>query len=47
MKLVEYSVYALRHVHKLPVPAWKMFEEYRDALPVRDRADPEGEYTSK
>lgn len=36
MQLVEHSVYAPRPDHTPPVPAWKTFEVFRDALPVRD-----------
>lgn len=39
MKLVEYSTYAPRPGHVPPVPAWKSFEVFRDALPARDRDD--------
>lgn len=37
MQLVEHSVYAPRADHTPPVPAWKTFETFRDALPERDR----------
>lgn len=37
MKLLEYSVYAPRPDYTPPVPAWKTFEVFRDALPERDR----------
>jgi predicted pyridoxine 5'-phosphate oxidase superfamily flavin-nucleotide-binding protein len=37
MQLVEYSVYAPRPDHEPPVPAWKTFDTFRDALPARDR----------
>lgn len=37
MQLVELSVYAPRPNHTPPVPAWKTFAEFRDALPARDR----------
>jgi predicted pyridoxine 5'-phosphate oxidase superfamily flavin-nucleotide-binding protein len=37
MQLVEESVYAPRPDHVPPVPAWKTFEVFRDALPERDR----------
>lgn len=37
MQLVEPSVYAPRSGHEPPVPAWKSFEVFRDALPPRDR----------
>lgn len=37
MQLVELSVYAPRPNYTPPVPAWKTFDEFRDALPERDR----------
>jgi predicted pyridoxine 5'-phosphate oxidase superfamily flavin-nucleotide-binding protein len=37
MKLVEHSVYAPRPDYAPPVPAWKTFDVFRDALPARDR----------
>jgi len=39
MQLVEYSRYAPRAEYKPPVPEWKAFDEFRDALPARDRVD--------
>jgi uncharacterized protein len=39
MKLVEHSVYAPRPDYTPPVPAWKTFDAFRDALPRRDRDD--------
>lgn len=46
MHLDERSVYAPRPGHEPPVPAWKTFDAFRDALPPRDRAsstsEPEG-----
>lgn len=36
MQLVEESVYAPRPGHTPPVPAWKTFDVFRDALPARD-----------
>ena len=39
MQLVEHSVYAPRPGHVPPVPAWKTFDVFRDALPPRDRTD--------
>jgi len=39
MQLVEHSVYVPRAGHTPPVPAWKTFETFRDALPARDRGD--------
>ena len=41
MKLVEQSVYAPRPDYSPPMPAWKGFDSFRDALPARDRQDPE------
>ena len=40
MKLVEYSTYAPRPDYVPPVPAWKTFDSFRDALPARDREAP-------
>jgi hypothetical protein len=37
MQLVAHSVYAPRAEHTPPVPAWKEFDVFRDALPARDR----------
>ena len=37
MQLVEHSAYAPRTGHTPPVPAWKTFDAFRDALPERDR----------
>ena len=37
MQLVEESAYVPRTGYTPPVPAWKKFEEFRDALPARDR----------
>ncbi|MBI2307092.1 MAG: pyridoxamine 5'-phosphate oxidase family protein [Rhodocyclales bacterium] len=39
MQLVEYSVYAPQPDYTPPVPAWKTFDDFRDALPARDRLD--------
>jgi predicted pyridoxine 5'-phosphate oxidase superfamily flavin-nucleotide-binding protein len=39
MQLVEHSAYAPRPGHTPPVPAWKTFDAFRDALPARDRGD--------
>lgn len=39
MKMVEQSVYAPRPDYSPPVPAWKAFDSFRDALPARDRQD--------
>ena len=41
MQLVEYSSYAPRPNYTPPVPAWKTFDTFRDALPARDRQPPE------
>jgi hypothetical protein len=43
MQLVEHSVYAPRAEYTPPVPAWKTFAAFRDALPARDRDDGERE----
>ncbi|HET9822358.1 MAG TPA: pyridoxamine 5'-phosphate oxidase family protein [Burkholderiaceae bacterium] len=37
MQMVEPSVYAPRPQYTPPVPAWKTFDAFRDALPARDR----------
>ena len=37
MQMVEESPYAPRCGYAPPVPAWKTFVEFRDALPARDR----------
>jgi predicted pyridoxine 5'-phosphate oxidase superfamily flavin-nucleotide-binding protein len=37
MQLAEHSVYAPRPDYVPPVPAWKTFDAFRDALPARDR----------
>ncbi|HWT17035.1 MAG TPA: pyridoxamine 5'-phosphate oxidase family protein [Patescibacteria group bacterium] len=37
MQWIEPSVHAPRPDHTPPVPAWKSFAEFRDALPPRDR----------
>jgi predicted pyridoxine 5'-phosphate oxidase superfamily flavin-nucleotide-binding protein len=39
MQLVEHSVYAPRENYTAPVPAWKTFDVFRDALPARDRSE--------
>jgi predicted pyridoxine 5'-phosphate oxidase superfamily flavin-nucleotide-binding protein len=39
MQLLEHSVYARRPDYTPPVPAWKKFEVFRDALPARDRTE--------
>lgn len=43
MQLVEYSAYAPRPDHVPPIPAWKTFDAFRDALPARDQTPPKGE----
>jgi predicted pyridoxine 5'-phosphate oxidase superfamily flavin-nucleotide-binding protein len=37
MQLVELSAYVPKPDYTPPVPAWKTFAEFRDALPARDR----------
>lgn len=37
MQLVEESVYAPKPDYSPPVPAWKTFDVFKDALPPRDR----------
>jgi predicted pyridoxine 5'-phosphate oxidase superfamily flavin-nucleotide-binding protein len=39
LQLVEYSSYAPRPNYTPPVPAWKTFDVFRDALPKRDKVD--------
>jgi len=39
MKLLDHSVYAPRQDYEPPVPAWKTFDAFRDALPARDRQE--------
>ena len=39
MQVVEHSAYAPRPEYTPPVPAWKTFDAFRDALPARDRKD--------
>lgn len=39
MQMVEHSVYAPRPDYTPPVPAWKGFDSFKDALPARDRSD--------
>lgn len=39
MHVTEYSTYAPRADYVPPVPAWKTFDAFRDALPSRDRND--------
>lgn len=37
MQVVEHSAHSPRPGYEPPVPAWKCFAEFRDALPARDR----------
>jgi uncharacterized protein len=39
MRLVEHSVYAPQPDVTPPVPDWKRYDVFRDALPERDRSD--------
>ena len=39
MQLVEHSAYAPRQAYTPPVPEWKTFDDFRDALPARDRPE--------
>jgi uncharacterized protein len=41
MQMVEESVYAPRPEYTPPVPAWKTFDVFKDALPPRDRLPPQ------
>lgn len=43
MNLVEHSVYAPRPDYAPPVPAWKTFDVFRDALPARDQSNKDNE----
>jgi len=40
MQLVEESAYSPRPDYSPPVPAWKTFDVFKDALPARDRQPP-------
>jgi predicted pyridoxine 5'-phosphate oxidase superfamily flavin-nucleotide-binding protein len=40
MQLVEESAYAPKAGYTPPVPAWKTFDVFKDALPPRDRVPP-------
>jgi predicted pyridoxine 5'-phosphate oxidase superfamily flavin-nucleotide-binding protein len=42
MKMVDESVYSPREGYAPPVPAWKTFDVFKDALPARDRPDVDG-----
>lgn len=46
MQLVEHSVYAPKANYTPPVPAWKTFDVFRDALPARDRPDNNSDETA-
>lgn len=39
MQFIEHSAYSPRENYTPPVPAWKTFDVFRDALPARDRDD--------
>ena len=39
MQFVDHSVYAPRPEYTPPVPKWKTFDVFRDALPARDQTD--------
>jgi predicted pyridoxine 5'-phosphate oxidase superfamily flavin-nucleotide-binding protein len=39
MQLLEHSKYSPRPDYTTPVPRWKTFPEFKDALPARDRAE--------
>lgn len=39
MRLVEHSTYAPKSGYTPPIPEWKQFDEFRDALPERDRIE--------
>jgi uncharacterized protein len=41
MQTVEHSAHAPRHDYSPPIPAWKTYEVFRDALPPRDRSGEE------
>ena len=45
MQLVEHSAYAPRANYTPPVPAWKTFDVFRDALPARDQPDDNSDET--
>ncbi|HEX4984821.1 MAG TPA: pyridoxamine 5'-phosphate oxidase family protein [Burkholderiales bacterium] len=45
MQLVELSTYVPKAGYTPPVPAWKTFDQFRDALPARDRMPAGGEGT--
>lgn len=39
LQLVAHSDYVPKQNYEPPVPEWKKFDEFRDALPARDRED--------
>ncbi len=39
MQMVALSTYVPRERYKPPIPEWKKFDDFRDALPQRDQAD--------
>ncbi len=41
VRVEEHSAYVPRPAATPPVPDWKRYEAFRDALPERDRADPD------
>ncbi|GAA0698886.1 hypothetical protein GCM10009104_29360 [Marinobacterium maritimum] len=43
MQLVEHSVYAPKADYTPPVPGWKTSDNFRDALPARDRPEDKGD----
>jgi len=47
MQLVEESVYSPRPNYSPPVPAWKTFDVFKDALPPRDRPTAPSNNTDK
>jgi len=40
MQIVEFSEYAPKTNYTAPVPEWKKYDDFRDALPERDLVDP-------
>jgi len=47
LQLIEHSAYAPRADYTPPVPAWKTFSVFRDALPARDRLGDDNEGVEK
>ena len=43
MQLLEHSVYAPRPDYTPPAAVWKTFDDFRDSLPARDRAEDKNE----